>query len=129
MSHELAAYLSIFNLFKLIELWPYYQNHVNQIILNYIMNIRGHTGSHGTDPPKQITTQQFFLPPQALENLASPTRQTKFLDNFNTLHMFNNNTYPDFRRAYKHILISSYVIQLIQQNQNVTKLNINWLCG
>ena len=34
MSHELTAYLSIFNLFKLNELWPYYQEHVNQIILN-----------------------------------------------------------------------------------------------
>ena len=35
MSHELTAYLSIFNLFKLInELWSYYQKHVNQIILN-----------------------------------------------------------------------------------------------
>ena len=32
MSHELTAYLSIFNLSKL---WPYYQKHVNQIILNY----------------------------------------------------------------------------------------------
>ena len=34
MSHELTAYLSIFNLFKLNELWLYYQKHVNQIILN-----------------------------------------------------------------------------------------------
>ena len=34
MSHELTVYLSIFNLFKLNELWPYYQKHVNQIILN-----------------------------------------------------------------------------------------------
>ena len=33
-SHELTAYLSIFNQFKLNELWPYYQKHVNQIILN-----------------------------------------------------------------------------------------------
>ena len=34
VSHELTAYLSIFNLFKLNnELWPYYQKHVNQIIL------------------------------------------------------------------------------------------------
>ena len=30
-SHELTASLSIFNLFKLNELWPYYQE---QIILN-----------------------------------------------------------------------------------------------
>ena len=34
MSHELTACLSIFDLFKLNELWPYYQKHVNQIILN-----------------------------------------------------------------------------------------------
>ena len=34
VSHELTAYLSIFNQFKLNELWPYYQKHVNQIILN-----------------------------------------------------------------------------------------------
>ena len=33
VSHELTAYLSIFNQFKLNELWPY-QKHVNQIILN-----------------------------------------------------------------------------------------------
>ena len=35
MSHELTAYFSIFNLFKLNELWPYYQKHVNEIILNH----------------------------------------------------------------------------------------------
>ena len=34
MSHKLTTYLSIFNLFKLNELWSYYQKHVNQIILN-----------------------------------------------------------------------------------------------
>ena len=27
--------ISIFNQFKLNELWPYYQKHVNQIILNH----------------------------------------------------------------------------------------------
>ena len=32
--HELRIYLSILNQFKLNELWPYYQKHVNQIILN-----------------------------------------------------------------------------------------------
>ena len=35
VSHKLTAYLSIFNLLKLNELWPYYEKHVNQIILNY----------------------------------------------------------------------------------------------
>ena len=34
VSHELTAYFSIFNQFKLNELWPYYQRHVNQITLN-----------------------------------------------------------------------------------------------
>ena len=33
MSHELTVYFSILNLFKLNELSPYYQKHVNQIIL------------------------------------------------------------------------------------------------
>ena len=32
-SHELTAFLSIFNLFNLNEWWPYYQKYVNQIIL------------------------------------------------------------------------------------------------
>ena len=34
LSHELTSYLSIINQFKLNELWPYYQKHVNQILLN-----------------------------------------------------------------------------------------------
>ena len=29
------------------------------------------------------------------------------------MHMFNNNTYTDFRTVYKHFLIPSYVIQVI----------------
>ena len=43
--------------------------------------------------------------------------------------MFNNNTYNLFTAAYKHALIPTYVIQMILQNQNVTKLNINRLFG
>ena len=34
VSHELTAYLSIFNLLKLNELWPSYQKHVSKIVLN-----------------------------------------------------------------------------------------------
>ena len=34
VAHELTACISIFNLFKINELWPYYQKHVNQRILN-----------------------------------------------------------------------------------------------
>ena len=33
VSHEITAYFSIFNQFKLNGSWPYYQEHVNQIIL------------------------------------------------------------------------------------------------
>ena len=40
--------------------------------------------------------------------------------------MFNNKIYVNFRTAYKHILIHSYDFQVIQQNQNVTKLNFKW---
>ena len=36
VSHELAAFLSIFNLFKLDELCPYYGKYLNQVILNSI---------------------------------------------------------------------------------------------
>ena len=39
MSHELTAYLSIFNLFKLNELWPYFESH-NSLKLSFT-NIRG----------------------------------------------------------------------------------------
>ena len=55
----------------------------------------------------------FFCPPQALKNLISPPRKTKDPDNSSVLYMFNNNTYPDFGTAYKHVLIPSYVIQVI----------------
>ena len=34
VSHKLTAYLSILNLFKLNQLCPYYQKHVDHIILN-----------------------------------------------------------------------------------------------
>ena len=48
-----------------------------------------------------------------MKNLTSPPRQTKSPDNSNILHMFNNNTYTDFRTEYKHILIPSYITQVI----------------
>ena len=35
VSHELIAYLSIFNQFKLNDFWSYYQKHANQIFLNH----------------------------------------------------------------------------------------------
>ena len=44
--------------------------------------------------------------------------------------MFNSETYIDFKKtAYKHVLIPSYFIEVVWQNQNVIKLNINWFFG
>ena len=54
--------------------------------------------------------QEIFSVPQALKNLKSLLRQTKSPNNSNVLHMFNNNTYTDFRTAYRHVLIPSYII-------------------
>ena len=54
--------------------------------------------------------QEIFSVPQALKNLKSLPRQTKSPNNSNVLHMFNNNTYTDFRIAYRHVLIPSYII-------------------
>ena len=62
-----------------------------------------------------------FSFPQALKNVKSPTKAEKFEspDNSNMFHMFNNDTYTDFRNtsqfqtAYKHISVRSYAIQVI----------------
>ena len=54
----------------------------------------------------------FFWPP-GTEKLNMSPRQIKSPDNSNLLHMFNSYTYTDFRRAYKHILIPSYLIRVI----------------
>ena len=70
-----------------------------------------------------------FYVPRGTENLISCSRQMKSPDNSHLLLMFNNNTHVDFRTAWKHVLIPSYFIQVIEQDQNVTKLNINWLFG
>ena len=43
--------------------------------------------------------------PQTLKILTSPPRQTKSPDNSNTLNMFNNNTFTNFKTAYKLMLI------------------------
>ena len=54
-----------------------------------------------------------FLVPLALKNLTNPPTQTKSPDNSNIFYIFSNNTDTSFRTAYKHILIPSYVIQVI----------------
>ena len=54
----------------------------------------------------------FFCPP-GTEKLNKSPRQIKSSDNSNLLHIFNNYAYTDFRRAYKHILIPSYLTRVI----------------
>ena len=60
-----------------------------------------------------LATQELFLSPQVLENSREGPRKIKRSDNSNMLHIFNNNTYTDFRTANKRVLIPFYVIWLI----------------
>ena len=80
-----------------------------------------------TDPPLANHNPAIFPVLPHTEKRNKSPRQTKSSDNASILHMFNNDTYTDFIIAYKHILIPSYVIQVIEPNQNVTKLNIGCL--
>ena len=52
----------------------------------------------------------FSVPPGTGKLSKSPQVDKKPWFMSNILHMFNNNTYADFRTAYKHILIASYII-------------------
>ena len=51
-------------------------------------------------PSSKPQPSNFFHPPRHQKNLISPSRHTKNPDNSNMLHMFNSNTYTDFRTAY-----------------------------
>ena len=62
-----------------------------------------------TSPP--ATTQQFLMSPQALKILASSPRQTKCPDNPNTLNMFNNNTYTNFKAAYTRYICDGVMLE------------------
>ena len=65
-----------------------------------------------TDPFCKPLPSNYFCP-EVLKNLISCPRQTKDPDDSNVLLMFNNNTYIDFRTAYKHVLIPSYYNEVI----------------
>ena len=62
--------------------------------------------------PRKPQPSIFFLCLQALRNLSSPAHSPQ-ADDSNMLQMFNINTYADFRTVKKHVLIPSYVIQVI----------------
>ena len=69
-----------------------------------------HNVSLGTDSPYQSTTQHFFLSPPGTEEHNKCPTQKKSPDKSNVLHMFNKNPYIDFRTAYIHLSIPSYII-------------------
>ena len=64
-------------------------------------------------PLANLNPAIFSVSPEVLKNLVSCPRQTKSLDNSNLLLTFNNNTYIDFRKACKHVLIPTYFIPVI----------------
>ena len=73
-----------------------------------------HGVSLGADPPSKPQPNNFFCPPDPKKINKAPLPQVdKSLDNSNMLLMFNSNTYNDSRTVNKHILIPSYVIQVI----------------
>ena len=51
--------------------------------------------------------------PAILRSLKKSPRQTKSLGDSYILHVSNNNTYINFRAAYKHILVPRYAFQVI----------------
>ena len=71
-----------------------------------------HSISLSTDSPVANHNPAISHDPTGTENLTSHPKQTKSLNNSNMLHILNNNTYSDFRRAYKHVLIPNYVIRV-----------------
>ena len=70
-----------------------------------------HSVSLGADPPSKPHNPSISSVPQVLKKLTSPLPPS--LDNSNMLLTFNSNTYNDSRTVSKHILIPSYVIQVI----------------
>ena len=63
-------------------------------------------------PPSKPNPGILSVPP-GTEKLNKSPKKKKSPDNSNVLDMFNNNTHTDFRTASKHVLIPSYVIQVI----------------
>ena len=56
-------------------------------------------------PPSNAQPNNFFCPPQVMKILTSLPRETKSPDNVGTFNMVNNNTFTNFKTAYRHMLI------------------------
>ena len=96
---------------------------------NYIP-IRDHSVSLGTDPPLANHNPAIFSvpptppPPQGTEKLnKSPPGRQKALIIPTCCTCLTITLILISEQPIKHVLIPSYVIQVIYQNQNVTKLN------
>ena len=77
----------------------------------FLMAGKGIVSAWVLNPSPPATSQQFLLSPQALKILASPPRQTKCPDNSNTLNMFNNNTYTNFKAAYTRYICDGVMLE------------------
>ena len=85
-----------------------------------------HSVSLGTDPLLTNHNPVISSPSQALKVLTSPPGQTKSLDNSNTLKMFNNNTYTNFKTAETRLYINEILSPMNESNSfNCRKLKRN----
>ena len=68
-------------------------------------------------PPANHKPAFFFSPPKHWKNEQVPPGRQKgqIIPTSNMLLKFNNNIYTDFRTAYRHILIPSYVIGFLAE--------------
>ena len=67
----------------------------------------------GKNPSK--TSQDYCSPGKRkiIEKISPPGKQKALIISTCCTFLFNNNTYTDFRTAYRHVLIPSYTIQMI----------------
>ena len=62
-----------------------------------------------TPPLANHNPVTYSVPPDTEKSLW----QTKSPNNSIMVHMFNSNTYTDFRTTYKHVIILSYFVRVI----------------
>ena len=81
------------------------QEHLQIIVSAWVLIAPSSPKKTKTKTNKQTAIKQFFLTPKHWKNEQVPPCWQK--------GQINNNIYADFRIAYKHILIPSYVIRVI----------------
>ena len=83
-------------------------------IIDWLNGHTWHSVSLGTDPSSKLQPRIFSVPSRTEKrNKSTQGRlQAQIIPTYSTC-LFNNNIYADFITVYKHILIHSYVIQVI----------------